>query len=291
MPTFDTPEPIAATLDVGVGDIRIVATDRADTVVEVRPTNPARESDVAAAERTTVEYEGGRLVVRTPKTRRRWTPWGGGESVDVRIELPTGSRVDGTAGVGALRCAGRIGECRYRTGVGDIRLEEAGPVALKASVGDVIVDAVAGMAEVTAAGAIRIGRVDGPAVVRNRNGDTWVGVVTGDARVNAANGRIAIDAARGSVAAKTANGDVRIGEVERGVAVAQSALGALEIGVRDGVAAWLDLETKFGSVQNDLEATERPGPGEDAVEVRATTSMGSITIRRSLADAAGRAEP
>lgn len=288
MPTFDTPEPIEVILDVDVGDLRIVATDRADTVVEVLPTNPAKGSDVAAAERTTVEYEGGSLVVRTTKTRRRWAPWGGGESVDVRIELPAGSRVDGTAGVATLRCAGRIGECRYRAGVGDIRLEAAGPVVLKTGVGDVIVDAVAGMAEVTAAGSIRIGRVEGPAVVRNRNGDTWIGEVAGDARVKAANGRIEIESARDSVVAKTANGDVRIGEVERGAVVAQSACGALEVGVRDGVAAWLELETKFGSVQSDLGPAGRPGPGEAAVEVHATTSMGSITIRRSFARAAGR---
>ena len=36
MRTFDTPEPIAVTLDVGVGDIQVVASDRTDTVVDVR---------------------------------------------------------------------------------------------------------------------------------------------------------------------------------------------------------------------------------------------------------------
>ena len=42
MPTFDTPEPIAVTLDVGVGDIRVVAGDRTDTIVDVRPSDPPR---------------------------------------------------------------------------------------------------------------------------------------------------------------------------------------------------------------------------------------------------------
>ena len=42
MPTFDTPEPITVVIDLSVGDVRITASDRADTVVEVRPTdNPA----------------------------------------------------------------------------------------------------------------------------------------------------------------------------------------------------------------------------------------------------------
>ena len=43
MPTFDTPEPITVTLELGVGDVRITASDRADTVVEVRPSDPAKE--------------------------------------------------------------------------------------------------------------------------------------------------------------------------------------------------------------------------------------------------------
>ena len=42
MPTFDTPEPISATIDLAVGDVRISAGDRLDTVVEVHPaTRPA----------------------------------------------------------------------------------------------------------------------------------------------------------------------------------------------------------------------------------------------------------
>ena len=63
MPTFDTPEPISVTLEVGVGDIRIVASDRTDTIVDVRPSDPAKKSDVTAAELTRVEFADGRLIV------------------------------------------------------------------------------------------------------------------------------------------------------------------------------------------------------------------------------------
>lgn len=283
MPTFDTPEPISVSVDLGVGDVRIVASDRADTVVDVRPSDPAKASDITAAEQTRVEYAGGTLLIKTPKGWQKWTSWGGRGSIDVRIDLPAGSQVRGAAGVATLRCTGRLGECRYRTGVGDILLEEAGPVELTCGVGEVTVDVAVGRAQITSAGAVRIGRIEGPAVVKNHNGDTWIGEVTGEARVHASNGSISIDVARAGIVAKTANGDVRIGEVAGGAVVAQSAFGALEVGVRDGVSAWLDLETKFGAVRNDLDAAERPEPGEDAVEVRAHTSMGDITVHRSLA--------
>ena len=213
------------------------------------------------------------------------------ESIDVRIELPAGSRVHGTAGVGALRTTGRLGECTYRTGLGDIQLEAAGPLELKAGMGDVTVDVAAGSTQIKTAGAIRIGRVDGSAVIKNSNGDTWIGEVTGEARVNAANGAIQIDRAQAGVAAKSANGEVRLGEVARGSVVAQSACGKVEVGVRDGVAAWLDLETKFGTVQNDLDAAQHPGSGEAVVEVRAHTSMGNITVYRSFASPTLKDEP
>ena len=135
---------------------------------------------------------------------------------------------------------------------------------------------------------MRIDRIDGAAVVKNSNGDTWIGEITGNLQVNAANGRISVDQARETVAAKSANGDVRLGEVAHGTVLAQTALGKVEIGIRDGVAAWLDLNTRYGSVHNDLDLSERPGPAEDAVEVRARTSFGDITITRSVAAHSGK---
>jgi hypothetical protein len=110
-------------VELGVGDIRIEASERSDTVVDVRPSNPATKGDVNAAQQTTVEYAGGRLVIRSPKGWRQWTPWGGHESVDVQIDVPAGSTFSGESSVGSLRCAGRIGSFRFRTGVGDIGLE------------------------------------------------------------------------------------------------------------------------------------------------------------------------
>ena len=291
MPTFDTPEPISVTLEVGVGDIRIVASDRTDTIVDVRPSDPAKKSDVTAAELTRVEYANGRLLVKAPKGWRQWSLRRGGESIDVEIGLPAGSQVVGESGVAGLRCTGRIGECRYKVGVGDIQLDQAGPLDLKTGAGDITVERAVDRAEITTgSGALRIGSIDGTAVVKNSNGDTWIGEVMGDLRVNAANGRISVDQAHAAVTAKTANGDVRLGEVARGAVVAETAFGTVEVDVRDGVPAWLDLNTRFGNVENHLEAAGRPEPGEDAVDVRARTSFGDITVRRSFANAAGKGE-
>jgi Putative adhesin len=289
MPTFDTPEPISVSVELGVGDIQIDATDRIDTVVEVRPSDPTKKADVAAAEQTRVEYLNGHLVVSVPTGWRQWMPHRGGESVDVSIALPHGSALRAEVGVASLRSSGRLGECRCKAGVGDIYLDEVGAVELKTGAGDIAIERAVGRAEaVTGTGAIRIGRIDGAAAVKNGNGDTWIGEIAGEARVSAGNGAITIDVAREGVVAKSAKGDVRLGDVARGAAVAQSAFGALEVGVHDGVAAWLDLHTRFGHVQNDLEASGSPEPGADTVEVHASTSYGDITIHRSTVSQAGR---
>src|SRR6266545_1066482 len=110
MPTFETPEPISVTVELGVGDIRIVASDRTDTVVEVRPSDEAKRSDVTAAEQTRVECVGGRLLIKGPKNWRQFSPRGGRESIDVQIDLPSGSNVRGSSGVAAFHCSGRLGE-------------------------------------------------------------------------------------------------------------------------------------------------------------------------------------
>ncbi len=282
MPTFDTPQPVSVSLEALIANVTIAASDRSDTIVHVRPSDPAKKADVTAADQTLVEYAGGALTVEAPKKSwRQWTPLGGSESIEVHIELPSGSQLRAKVGVGSLRCTGGIGECHFRTGLGDIQLAEAGPLELKSGTGKVGVDRAIGRSQITTAGAVRIGRAEGPLVVKNQNGDTWLGEAAGETQVTAANGAIVIAAAHTSVSAKSANGDVRIGEVAGGTVVAQSSFGALEVGVRDGVAAWLDLETKFGIVENELDAAQRPGPGEEAVEIRARTSMGRIAIHRS----------
>jgi DUF4097 and DUF4098 domain-containing protein YvlB len=286
MPSFDTPQPISVTVDFGVGDLRVTATDRTHTVVEVRPTDATKKSDVAAAEQTQVEYANGALLVKAPKGRgwRYIGPRKGSESVDIVIEVPAGSQLLGSAGIGGLRTTGRLGECRFNTGVGDIQIDDASAADLRTGVGDIAVDRTAGHADIkTGSGAVRIGTIDGSAVIRNSNGDTWVGDVRDDVRVNAANGRIGIDHAGATVTAKTANGDIRLGDVARGAVIAHTALGKIDIGIATGVAAWLDLNTSFGAVVNGLDAASQPEPGADTVEIRARTSFGDITIHRAAA--------
>jgi DUF4097 and DUF4098 domain-containing protein YvlB len=280
MPTFDTPEPISAAVELAVGDVRVTASDRDDTVVGIRPSDESREPDVRTAEQTRVEYTAGRLLVKAPKQRS----FGLGKvgSIDVTIELPAGSHVQGDTAVAAFRCTGHLGECRVKTATGDIQLDHTGPLDLTTGTGAVIVDSVAGHAEVsTGSGRVRLREIDGTAVIKNSNGDSWIGKVAGDLRVSAANGDITVDHANAGVSASTANGDVRIGEVTRGSVSLKTGFGEIEIGIHAGTAARLDVHTNFGHVQNQMDAADGPGPSDETAEVRARSGYGDIVIRRS----------
>jgi DUF4097 and DUF4098 domain-containing protein YvlB len=281
MPNYETPEPISVTLELGVGDVRITASDRTDTLVEVRPSDEADESDVKAAQQVRVDYVNGTLRVTGPKARgfdfSRKT-----RSVDVSIELPSGSQVSAETQMGDFRSAGRLGECGLKTSFGNVWLERTGPLRLHTGFGQVTAGGIAGNAEIsTGSGKVQIGEIEGAAVVKNSNGDTTIDAVTGDLRVRAANGAISVGQASAGVDAKTSNGSIRLGEVARGSVVLGTAAGDLEIGIAEGTAAWLQVNTGFGHVRNLLENAARPEESDETVEVRGRTSYGDITIHRS----------
>ncbi|MCX4906829.1 DUF4097 family beta strand repeat-containing protein [Streptomyces sp. NBC_00878] len=280
MPSFDTPEAISVTAHVEAGSIQFTAGDRLDTVVEVRPRDPNKDLDVRAVDQTVVTYASGALTVRTPKSNL----FGLGRTgtVDVTVELPMGSRVDMTGAWAQVFGEGRLGEVRVKTSSGDVRLDTTGPLQLTASHGSISVDRVEGMAEITtSSGSLRVGLIDGPAVLKNSHGTTTVGAATGELRVSGANGDIEIRRAEDSVTATTAHGTLRVDDVARGTVQLETSYGAIEVGVREGTAAWLDVSSGSGQVRNTLASSDAPEKTEDAVKVRARTRYGNIDVRRA----------
>ncbi|WBB79956.1 DUF4097 family beta strand repeat-containing protein [Micromonospora sp. WMMD882] len=280
MPTFDTPQPPTVTVDLAAGHVWLTATDRADTVVEVRPSNAAVDTDVRAAEQTHVEYADGNLLVRGPRPRTLGL-FGRVGSVDVTIALPSDAAVRGTASAGTFQGTGRLGGCRLRTSAGDLRLERTGDLELDTSAGAVTVEQVTGHARIsTGSGDVRLGEVTGDAVVKNSNGDSHLGAVDGEARVTSANGDIVLTRAGGPVEATTANGDIRIGEVAGRSVSVRTGCGGIDVGVRDGTPALLDLHTGYGNVDNQLRPCDEPDRPDEAVRLTARTSSGDIVVRR-----------
>ena len=282
MPTFSTPDPITLNFDVAVGHIRITASSRNDTVVEVLPSNSSREVDVRVAEQTRVEFAGGRLQIKTPKQRGSSGIFGKTGSVDISVQLPSGSELEGTAAVASLRSEGTLGRTRGEGFRGRLHTGNHRALNVSTGAGAIIVEHVAGDIDMsTGSGSIRIGRVDGNAEVKNSNGDINIGTITGALKAKTANGSVAVEHAESDASAATANGDIRFETIESGVVSAKTAAGRIHIGVRSGTAARFDAHTSFGRVDNQMNATHGPASTERRVDVRAHTSYGDIVIRRS----------
>ena len=286
MPTFETNQPIVLSIEMSHGAVHVIASDRTDTVVAVNPSDRDRPADVDAAGKTAVDLVNGTLSIRQRKPGGIAAPvigWKGRGAVDVTVELPEGSSLRADTGVADFRCDGRLDDVDVKTGAGDVRLDQTGAVRVRTSAGHVAVEEASGRAEVVVAGNMTIGTVTGDADVKNLNGKTWIGRARGSVRVKSANGDVAIEDAGGDVTVKTANGDIRLGQVARGSVTIETAFGGLEIGVKEGTAAWIDATTKFGRLRNHLTPTDDPQPSAETVEVRARTSFGDVLIARSSA--------
>lgn len=249
MPTFPSPEPITVEIDLSmaVGNLRVVAADRTDTVVSVRPGDEARKADVRAAAETRVDYTAGKLLVEFTRTWRHTNPFSRNGSVDVHIELPAGSHLRADIAVGDVACAGRLGEVRVSTHHGEVTIEQA----------------------------------EGPVDIRTDHGHLRVGDVAGDVRLTGVSGGLHVGRAGGDVDARNAKGPIRVAEVARGQVVLTTASGEVEVGIREGTAAWLDARTVSGRLRNSLTSTPSPDATDDRVTIRARTYDGDIVIRRA----------
>ncbi|MBV2154126.1 DUF4097 family beta strand repeat-containing protein [Kitasatospora sp. SUK 42] len=279
MPTYETDGPISVALEFEIGSVRIRAGKRTDAVVEVRPASASRDADIKAAELTQVDFSGGRLTLKGPKQRTVFSSKKG--SIEITVELPSGSEVHVDSPMADFVAEGPLGDCRLKTSVGRIQLDRAENVRLKTDMGDIRLGTAAGNAEVFGSGRIEVGSVGGRLTVKNSNGDTEIDEVRGELTANASNGRIHVGLAEAGVDAKTANGHIRIGQVVRGKVSLQAGVGDVEVGIAEGTAAWLDVHSKFGAVRNTLDTAEGPGDARETVEVRGSTQVGTIVIRRA----------
>jgi len=179
MQKFDTPAPISTVLDIHAGRVRFIASDRADTTVEVLPANASRGRDVKAAEQTRVEFGDGVLRIKAPAERNQIL--GPSGSIEVTVQLPASSRIEAKAAAAELRGVGRLGDVACEGAHGAVTVDEAASLRVVAHAGDVTVGRLTGPAEIsTLKGDIHIAEATSDTVVvRTRMGDVTVGAAHG----------------------------------------------------------------------------------------------------------------
>ncbi|MFJ9041529.1 DUF4097 family beta strand repeat-containing protein [Streptomyces sp. NPDC102406] len=193
MQKFDTPAPVPAVLDIPAGRIRLLATDRAETRVEVLPADAGKSRDVKAAERIEVSFRDGVLRIEAPEAEHGVLGTSG--SVEVTVHLPAGSSVEAKAASAELRSEGRLGDVTFEGARATVALDETADTRLTVADGD-----------------LSVARLTGPGELRAQKGDLTVAEATkGLLTLHTESGRISVGAAPGvsaSLDARTAYGRI-----------------------------------------------------------------------------------
>ncbi|WP_405663843.1 DUF4097 domain-containing protein [Streptomyces sp. NBC_01166] len=218
MQKFDTPSTVSAVLDIPAGRIRFIAADRADTTVEVLPADATKSRDVKAAGRTTVGYDDGVLRIEAPPAKN--SVLGSAGSLEVTVQLPTGSRIEAKTAAADIRGVGRLGDVTFEGAQGTVKLDETDSARLTLLAGD-----------------ITIGRLGGPGHISTQKGDINI-----------------TEALRGTVELRTQQGEISIGAA-RGVSAsldAGTSYGRIHNTLRntDGATAGLEIHatTAYGDI-------------------------------------------
>jgi hypothetical protein len=174
MQKFDTPAAVSAVLNIPAGRIQVIAADRTDTTVDVRPANASKGRDVKAAEQTTVAFEDGVLRITGPAEKNQLL--GPSGSIEVTVQLPAGSSIEAKAAAAEFRGVGRLGEVACEGANGAVKIDEAASVRVTAYTGEVTVGRLTGPAEISIQkGNIHIAEAtSGSVVLRAQMGDITV---------------------------------------------------------------------------------------------------------------------
>jgi hypothetical protein len=280
MPTFDTPRPVTATVELPIGELRVLASDRPDTTVEVH----CAPADQEQADAVRIELVGDdlRVIGGSLGILQKLTPRTPGRSIEVEIGLPAGSELHALTTYGGVSTEGRLGVCEIHAKYGDVRVEDAASADLAADYGQARVTGTVSGDAVLASdhGGVRVGHVGGAATLRSKHGAIRADDLAGDAELTGTHGDIEVDDLGSSVRVRTAYGNVRLGRVHRGDVAMTSTHGRLDVGVAGTSAAWLDLDTG-GRVTNALDARDDAAGFADTVSVHARSREGDIVVRRA----------
>ncbi|MGC4937636.1 DUF4097 family beta strand repeat-containing protein [Kribbella sp. DT2] len=215
MQKFDTTAPITTVLDIPAGRVQFIAADRADTTVEVRPADASKSRDVKVAEQTTVQYAGG--VLRIVASARNQI-LGSSGSIEVTVQLPTGSQVDAKAAAAEFRAVGRFGAVAFDGEQGDIKVDEAASVRFT-----------------TKAGNVSVGRLNGSGEITTMQGDLTID-----------------EAVSGTVVLTTQAGDISVGSAASAALDAGTTLGRVQNSLKN--SGETDLTIKATTTKGDITA-------------------------------------
>ena len=165
---------------------------------------------------------------------------------------------------------------------GRVQLDRINALQANIAAGEVAIGHVAGRADIEGSVvAVRISEAEGTVGLSSSGGQIWIGHAAADLDLSSGSGGFDIDRADGSVTAKTGDGAIRIGRLTRGRAELLNGSGNIEVGISEGTAASVDVNSERGAVHNFISSPGSADPSGRKVMVHARTRHGDIIIQRA----------
>ncbi len=276
--TFHTPGPVRLRVELLAGDVTIQATQTDTTTVELTPQGRGGEE---LAQLLTVEQRGDEVVVLSPKMRDSIFSLGKG-SVDVEVTLPQRSTLDIKTGSGDITANGIYERARVVTGSGDVTLDECTGGELKSGSGDLSVRVVRGdLALKTGSGDVSIDTTSARIDLVSGSGDVTVRRAEGPLKAKTGSGDLVVVASAADLDLMTGTGDVKVVAVHAGDIRAKTGTGDVVVGIANGVATYLDLNTVTGDVDVDLDEAPGPEDAESTASLHVQSGSGDIHVKRA----------
>ncbi|MEP7023564.1 MAG: DUF4097 family beta strand repeat-containing protein [Actinomycetota bacterium] len=254
---FPVTGPITLDARLPAGDIQVNAGATSTAFVSLEPASSGKRAQQLIDE-ARVTFDDGTLSIDVPERIRLLSS----TSLDLVVQLPTGSIARLRAASADIRCTGELGSLEARTASGEITAElVSGPVKID-----------------TASGDVQLGDVTGEVRVTSASGDTDINRAGGDLTLNSASGDLRVIQADGSAKARSASGDVQISHITRGRADLSTVSGDIFVAVPPGIGVYLDLFAMSGDVSSDLAADNAEGDGDAALTLHCRSISGDVHV-------------
>lgn len=266
---YTTSEPVTTSVRLPGGSCTVTAREVSGVSVQVTPLEQDRKADREAADGTTVEFRGGLLTVRTPKSGPGRLLGLSGGRVRLEIGLPSGSSLTFGTDSAGLEVHGRLSELKVDNGSGDVRAEHI--------TGDVSIN--------SSSGRIQLRRAGGAVVLDTGSGDLEIGHASGPVRSTSSSGDTVLGTSETDVDFESGSGDLRITTARGGIVRASTSSGRVEVGVEPGVGVLRQrLKTSSGARRGDLIDGAPTPTGNRTLTLDISTTAGDIEVSSSALD-------